>query len=143
MLKNMKYQRDDGGTIDLIQILIGILAIVFILLFNMSMTNVAARRNRIELIAHEYILRMESEGRLTPDMKQELLSDLEENGMKGVSLYSTTVSTVHYGEKITLRIKGRLETSSYNFNSRKFTLEPSKTNISVDVTKKSVSRFTD
>lgn len=142
MLRNLKFRHDDGGTMDMIQVLVGILAIAFILLMNISTTSAAAKRSRIEVIAHEYILRMESEGCLTDTLKQELISDLENNGVENISISATTRS-VHYGDKISLTIRGTLVTPSYKYDSRNFTLVKTDANIRISVAKKSVSRHTD
>lgn len=126
----------------MIQVLIGILAIIFILLMNISTTSAAAKRNRIEVIAHEYILRMESEGCLTDTLKQELISDLGNNGVENISISATT-RTACYGDKISLTIRGTLVTPSYKYDNRNFTIAKADANIRVSVTKKSVSRHAD
>lgn len=70
-------------------------------------------KDRADLVAREYLLRMETQGYLNSTDESELYKDLSDLGMKNISITGTTRSKVGYGKKITLSIKGQLEISNY------------------------------
>jgi len=142
MSNNFQLKHDEGGTMDMIQILIGILALVFLLMINISFTSTADKRSRIELVEHEYILRMETEGCLTNDARTLLVETLSDMGMQDIEV-SGTVSPVGYGDRITLTIRGNLVTTAYSMTDVGFSLTRGKTSIPVNITKTSISRYVD
>lgn len=141
MLRPFHLKHDEGGTVDLIQILIGILALAFLLYLNISITKTIGMRNKIELIAHEYILRMETDGYLTMDAKKELQDTLLAIGMISPDISGSISGPVIYGKKISLTIKGNLPTTSFNMISDRFSLnKDNDAQIGVNITKTSNSR---
>ena len=140
MSNNFQLKHDEGGTMDMIQILIGILALVFLLMINISFTSTADKRSRIELVEHEYILRMETEGCLTAEAKQMLNETLTDMGMQDIVVLGTA-SPVDYGQRITIVIRGNLVTTAYGMSDRNFSLFKGETKIPVDITKTSISRY--
>lgn len=56
--------------------------------------------------AREYLLIMETEGYLKPQDADDLVRELNSYGLYNVSLTGTTMSEVHYGERIYLKITG-------------------------------------
>lgn len=66
-------------------------------------------KSRVDLIARKYLLKMETEGYLTEEGKQNLLDELRENKMSDISLMGTSFSQVGYGKNIELSITGFLE----------------------------------
>lgn len=142
MINEFVFRNDEGGTIDMIQILIGILALTFLLFINIGFTNTVGKRNNIELVAHEYILRMETEGRLTNEAEEELVKTLTDMGMVEIDIIHGTSTPVIYGDVIKLEIKGKLVTTSFVMSNVGFKLlKDDTTSIPVNITKTSVSRF--
>lgn len=60
-------------------------------------------------VAREYLLIMETEGYLTPEDEANLVSELEELGLKNVDLSGTTKAEVGYGNRIYLHITGEYD----------------------------------
>lgn len=74
-------------------------------------------RDRIDVIAREYMLRMETSGYLTEDMRTELENALIEVGVRNVDLTGTTDVEVGYGQQILLCISGEIQIRSYSLES--------------------------
>ena len=140
MLKKCLYKRDCGGYADMLYFVIGLVAIVFILLCNMNITTAAAKRSRIELVVHEYIMRMESEGYLSSTEQNELSDALKAAGMPNPTIRTGSNDKVKYGEKVVLSISGDLVTKSYEFDTDRFTMTKADLRIPVSVTKQSISK---
>ena len=90
--------------------IVAIFSIVIMLVTNLSDYD---GKDRVDLVAREYLLRMETQGYLNSTDESELYRDLESLGVKNISIVGTTRSKVGYGKKITLSIKGQLEITSY------------------------------
>ena len=74
-------------------------------------------RDNIDVVAREYILRMETQGYLTPEAKQQLIDALMEVGVTDISLEGTTEAEVEYGEQILLCISGKVQLYSFSLDS--------------------------
>ena len=70
---------------------------------------------RMNQVAREYMLLMETEGYLTEEDKTELIKELEECGLYNISLSGTTVSEVGYGNRIYLKINGTYDNNVLRF----------------------------
>ena len=70
---------------------------------------------RMNQVAREYMLLMETEGYLTAEDKAELIKELEECGLYNISLSGTTVSEVGYGNRIYLKISGTYDNNVLRF----------------------------
>lgn len=70
---------------------------------------------RMNQVAREYMLLMETEGYLTAEDKEELIKELEECGLYNISLSGTTVSEVGYGNRIYLKISGTYDNNVLRF----------------------------
>lgn len=140
MLKKFLFSHDEGATIDLIQILFGILALAFILLINISLSSTTVKRSNIDLVVHEYIMRMETEGCLTDDAEEQLRKTLTDMGMQDIVI-TGTISPVNYGDRIMLTVQGDLINTAYHMSSNVFALVKGQTSIPVSISKTSVSRY--
>lgn len=98
------------GSIDRYAIPLLFTIVVFILvLMQMYTTSSMDKKDNIDILSRKYILKMETEGYLTNDMKIDLLKDLNEAGAININLTGTTMSRVGYGKEIKLSIKCDLE----------------------------------
>ena len=70
---------------------------------------------RMNQVAREYMLLMETEGYLTAEDKAELIKELEACGLYNISLSGTTVSEVGYGNRIYLKISGTYDNNVLRF----------------------------
>ena len=70
---------------------------------------------RMNQVAREYMLLMETEGYLTAEDKTELIKELEACGLYNISLSGTTVSEVGYGNRIYLKISGTYDNNVLRF----------------------------
>lgn len=100
-------KKKDKGMID--HFLPAILTMLFLLLIWFGFTTLTGnidRSTEIHQVARRYMLRMESDGYLTPENKNMLVKELEALGVKNINLNGTNLQDVGYGNKIRLCIKG-------------------------------------
>lgn len=90
-----------------------IVAIFAILTMVITYLSDVDKKDTVDIIAREYLLRMEADGYLNSADENDLLEDLANCGMKNISLTGTTKSRVGYGKKITIAIQGQIEITSY------------------------------
>ena len=105
----MLKKRKGSSVIDFIPILMALFVVTIMVVILTSWVVNIENKNRIDLIARKYLLQMETEGYLTQEGEQSLLSELKENKMTNISLLGTSTSQVGYGNHIELHINGSLE----------------------------------
>lgn len=109
-------KRKDKGMLD--QFLPAMIILVLMaVLWTGSMVSAANidRSSDIQQTARTCLLRMESDGYLTEENRQWLLSALEDLDMEQIDLTGTTVSDVGYGNPIRLVIRGRVNLVDIRF----------------------------
>ena len=100
-------KRKDKGILD--QFLPAIIVIVLLaVLWTGSMISASNidRSTDIQQVARTYLLKMETDGYLTEENRNLLLSDLTALDMEQIDLTGTTFSDVGYGNRIDLVIRG-------------------------------------
>ena len=100
-------KRKDKGILD--QFLPAIIVIVLLaVLWTGSMISASNidRSSDIQQVARTYLLKMETDGYLTEENRNLLLSDLAALDMERIDLTGTTFSDVGYGNRIDLVIRG-------------------------------------
>ena len=100
-------KRKDKGILD--QFLPAIIVIVLLaVLWTGSMISASNidRSTDIQQVARTYLLKMETDGYLTEENRNLLLSDLAALDMERIDLTGTTFSDVGYGNRIDLVIRG-------------------------------------
>ena len=100
-------KRKDKGILD--QFLPAIIVIVLLaVLWTGSMISASTidRSTDIQQVARTYLLKMETDGYLTEENRNLLLSDLAALDMEQIDLTGTTVTDVGYGNRIDLVIRG-------------------------------------
>lgn len=88
--------------------------------------------SNLDMLAREYILKMESVGYLSAEDEKSLRDKLQTIGIRSVDLTGTTLSKVGYGKEIKLCIKG--ETEIRKFELKEF-FKTSKTTVKIPVTR--------
>lgn len=116
----MKVTKKEEGTSAISSMLsmvltVFLVAILLIVYFG-HMANID-KRDTLDVIAREFILKMETTGYLTEELEDELIKKLNAVGLKNVDLTGTTRSEAGYGQQILLCIAGELQLNSYTLES--------------------------
>ena len=109
-------KRKDKGILD--QFLPAIVVIVLMaVLWTGSMISASNidRSSDIQQVARTYLLRMETDGCLTEENRNLLLSELEALDMERIDLTGTSFTDVGYGNQIRLVIRGVVNLKDVNF----------------------------
>ena len=92
-------------------LMLGIIGIVFL-----NWMSDLDSRDRLDSLAREYILRMETQGCLTDTDSQELIQELSDMGMEQISLEGTTTGKVGYGNQVILQIQGMIRQKQHRLS---------------------------
>lgn len=100
---------------------VGIPTLAIVVMFIMLMAFISSNSdnnkiNQIDSVIRDYSLSMESKGYLDSQSKNDLIKELNDLGVKNVSLTGTTMSKVGYGERIYIVVKGSIEVTSYELD---------------------------
>ena len=109
-------KRKDKGIFD--QFLPAIVVIVLMaVLWTGSMISASNidRSSDIQQVARTFLLRMETDGCLTEENRNLLVSELEALDMEQIDLAGTTFTNVGYGNQIRLVIRGKVNLTDMNF----------------------------
>lgn len=110
-------KKDSGNVMHIFPAVFTIIAVSIMLVFYIGwMTNVA-KKDEVRQIGREYILAMETEGRLSSSLESSMRAELAAKGLKNIDLSGTTTSDVGYGNEIFLCVKGDLEINTYSTSS--------------------------
>lgn len=99
--------------IEFVYVLCALAVVIIICILMMNWYAELDKKTKIEMIAREYILRMETAGYLSEANQNQLCEELKEQGLFNLSLAGTTKEIVTYGEKIYLTISASLETKTF------------------------------
>lgn len=89
--------------------LITLVVISVLLISFLSATRENKRMNDLDLIGRKFILHMETDGFLTNENENMIISRLESIGAKNISLSGTTKNSTSYGSEINLMISCDIE----------------------------------
>ncbi len=98
--------KSKGNILDFVSIMITILAMSILVMAYLECTNLLMKKMEIGQISRKYILKMETDGYLTEQLKGEMLQELSGAGLRGIDLSGTTLQPVTYGDAVFLKIKG-------------------------------------
>jgi len=107
--EKVKSLREKGSIGDVMPMGIFVICIAFVMISFADCVRVINVRSSVSQISREYILKMETDGFLTDADKGELLASLTDAGISDISLGSTDMSEVGYGNEIRLEIRGKTE----------------------------------
>ena len=94
------------------------LAMASLMLSYMDHIQLIQQKTQVSQLARKYILKMETEGYLTPTARVSLTEELQELGVTEPIYDGTTLETVSYGEPIALQIQGKLR-EEYAFTEKR------------------------
>lgn len=99
-----KLKKDKGGIDNYLFIPIMITAVVILLLSVIPIFSLLSDKSEIDQIGRTYLLKMESDGYLSSDMKSQLIDDLKSiKNVKNIDILDTTETRVGYGQKVYLK----------------------------------------
>lgn len=116
MKLRIKKKEEGSSFVHFIPILLTIIIAAYIILSFTQYIIAFNKKDEIDLIARQYILRMETQGYLTHADEDDLIRELEEIGLYNISLDGTTLVEAGYGEVIKLHIQGDLEMDWYTMD---------------------------
>lgn len=129
----MKLKKKEGSIHKFAIPLLTLIAVFIIMMVYINYSADLNKKDKIDIIAREYLLRIETEGYLTSGDETQLLNDLQAIGVENVSLIGTTLTKVGYGNKISLVINGQLAVNNYTVNNLlSITKGTTKLNIAID-----------
>lgn len=102
-------KKSPANVMNLVTIGMAILAITIVVMVYLQCTELMLLKLEVSQISRKYILKMETQGYLTPQSQNELLLELKELGLKNAELTGTTMTPVTYGDTIVLLIKGNVQ----------------------------------
>jgi hypothetical protein len=136
----MKLRKKDGSVqrygIPLFTLVVAFIVIMQFITYSSDIN----RKDKIDITAREYLLRIETEGHLTAEDETQLISDLQALGMSNISLTGTTLAKAGYGNKVTIVISGELEIADYNTNSL-FSVDKTNKLLNISITKSSTAKY--
>lgn len=120
---NKTYRLKEAGFSNLVSgmftLIISIMAITLICLYNISATGILNSKSDVNMIMRKYIIRMESEGYLTPEDESGMIEELKACGMTNIDISGTTRNEVEYGETVYLYVKGDISRRVVSLNDIK------------------------
>ena len=109
-------KKDKGNIMSIFPAIFTIVEVAMMLVFYIGWMGNVAKSDEVRQVGREYILAMETEGRMSSSMESAMRSELSSKGLKNIDLSGTTTSDVGYGNEIFLNVKGDLEVDTYSTN---------------------------
>lgn len=136
-----QYKKEEGSVaiVDMIPLILTVVVVGLLGILFTSWTVNFNRKNEIDIIAREYLLRMESNGYLTDSDVIELNNDLKDAHMTDIDISGTTITEVQNGDTIVVSIKGKLELLSFKILDI-FSTEEDLEQKDISITKKSTAK---
>lgn len=110
-------KKDSGNVMYIFPAVFTIIAVSIMLVFYIGWMANVAKKDEVRQIGREYMLAMETEGRLSSSLESSMRAELAAKGLKNIDLSGTTTSDVGYGNEIFLCVKGDLEINTYSTSS--------------------------
>lgn len=106
--------KKEKGSVDKYGIPLFTMVAIFIILMISSTTLSSIKtKDKIDVIARKYLLRMEATGYLNSTDEADFITELTNKGMRNISLSGTTRSEVGYGNEIYLMLNGEVAVETY------------------------------
>lgn len=136
-------KKDNGSVIHMFSIVLSAIFIGLLLIIYAGLSSNINRRNEVDLVARKYLLKMEIEGGLTNEMKDDLQKDLRKFGIKNLDFTGTTMvnntSPSNYGTVITLKFKGDMPMITYD-NKKSKVFKILQITLPININKNTVSK---
>ncbi|MCM1185187.1 MAG: hypothetical protein NC251_07130 [Lachnoclostridium sp.] len=114
MKKQKIWGKSRGNIGDILSMGFCILAMTIVMGAYLDNVEVIWQKSHIGQIARNYILKMETEGGMTPEDEIMLIQELDALGITDIDLSGTTFGETKYGERVSLNIRGKLK-GGYEF----------------------------
>lgn len=108
---------ESGSIGDFLAVGICMIFLSLLLVRYMDSVGLINEKAQVNQFVRQYILRMETVGRLTAEDRTGLCSSLQQMGVSDINLDGTTFGNVGYGEMIVLHVQGKLR-GEYAFEVR-------------------------
>lgn len=115
-------KKDRGNVMSIFPAVFTIIAVAVMLIFYVGWMANVTKKDEVRQIGREYMLAMETEGRLSSAMESSMRTELASKGLKNIDLSGTTRTDVGYGNEIFLCIKGDLDIDTYATSPNGFQL---------------------
>lgn len=100
----MKLKKKEGNVVDYVIYIFGILALCIFFAFSVEAIKEMSKYGSANLVARNYIIKIESHGYLSAENAQKLEESLEDLGFTNITLSGTTMTEVNNGDDIKLII---------------------------------------
>ena len=110
-------KKKEGSLEKIIVPTISVVIIFIIVIIGTTAMGDVGKKDRVDMVAKNYMLKMETQGYLKSDDKTQMIKDLEKVGMKNVVFTNTTFSKVNYGESIYLGFTGNIEVTEFKMTN--------------------------
>lgn len=131
-------RKKDKGLIDqALGIIITVIFIVILVLGFMYYSSWIKTKNDIDATCRKYMLRMETDGYLTTQNKNDMTDELEDLGVININFNGTTLTEVPYGTKITLQVSGIARLTGISLDGGSLSKE---FDLPVNIRKESISK---
>ena len=94
--------------------LFAILATFMVMVIYENATKNLMDKQKVDILARQYILKMETDGYLEKNEEDNLIRELQKIGLTNISLNGTTETQVGYGKEIKLEINANLKSKDYS-----------------------------
>lgn len=138
-IKNKIFKKDKGTVIKNVITLLCFLMFAYLVISGLESVLISSKKNKIDDITRNYMLKMETEGYLTPELENGFIRELTELEITNISTVGSTKTDIGYGNDIYLMFKGTTKVLAYNMND-KFEIVKTLENVEVSRTKKSTSK---
>ncbi len=119
--QRMICRKKRGSMLDLLSVGLCVLALSLLMLAVMNCVGLIQKKISVGQITRRYLLRMETVGYLTDADRASLTTELQNLGLKNISLQGTTLSPVCYGEVIHISVKAIMTSQIGSDRSMLFT----------------------
>lgn len=113
-----RQKKDCGNVGDILITCVLLLAMAAAMLLFQDYIKMIQQKQEIDQLARGYLLRMETTGGLSAEEGEKLVSEVESLGVTDVTLEGTTYGVNGYGQRIVLRIQGKIG-GEYEFVTQK------------------------
>ncbi len=101
-------KKEPGNVGEILAMGLCVLALTAVMLSYMENVQLIAKKSEVGQLARCYLLKMETDGYLTPLDRTELTGRLEELGLTQIDYAGSSLEPVGYGNDVVLQIRGRL-----------------------------------
>lgn len=101
----MAKKKAVGNMITCLVCLFFMFVIMYCMLYMCGLLRLSVEKSRIE---RQFMLQMETDGYLSPSVKDKLIEELAKIGVSDISLDGTTLTQAGYGNDVILSVTGRL-----------------------------------